>query len=65
MGDAVHKEGWEVIRQREAQWNRVPQTPTSPEALEPPMFTKQLESFDRLQVCKTIYLSSNGNLFKL
>ncbi|RXG68646.1 Titin, partial [Armadillidium vulgare] len=49
IGDAANKQGWEAIRQREAQWNRVPPTPTSPEVAEPPMFTKHLESFDRLQ----------------
>lgn len=49
LGDVLHP-GWETIKLREAQWNRVPQTPTSPEALEPPMFTKHLESQERLQV---------------
>ncbi|XP_042888253.1 titin-like isoform X7 [Penaeus japonicus] len=48
LGDVLHP-GWETIKLREAQWNRVPQTPTSPEALEPPMFTKHLESHERLQ----------------
>lgn len=49
LGDALHP-GWETIKLREAQWNRVPETPTSPEHQEPPMFTKHLESFERLQV---------------
>lgn len=52
LGDALHP-GWETIKLREAQWNRVPETPTSPEHQEPPMFTKHLESFERLQVSAT------------
>ena len=50
IGTTAHPEGWEKIRLREAQWNRVPQTPQTPEALEPPMFTKNLESHDKLMV---------------
>ncbi|KAG0723051.1 Titin [Chionoecetes opilio] len=48
LGDALHP-GWETIKLREAQWNRVPETPMSPEHQEPPMFTKHLESHERLQ----------------
>ncbi|ROT82072.1 I-connectin [Penaeus vannamei] len=57
LGDVLHP-GWETIKLREAQWNRVPQTPTSPEALEPPMFTKHLESQERLQESGTVRLEA-------
>ena len=56
MGDALHP-GWETIKLREAQWNRVPETPTAPEHQEPPMFTKHLDSFDRLQVSPLVMYS--------
>lgn len=54
IGDATHPEGWEKIRLREAQWNRVPKQPTTPDAQEPPMFTKNLESHDKLMVSMSI-----------
>ncbi|KAK3888336.1 hypothetical protein Pcinc_007597 [Petrolisthes cinctipes] len=55
LGDSLHP-GWETIKLRETQWNRVPETPTSPEQQEPPMFTKHLESHDRLQEGGTVKL---------
>ncbi|KAG7174092.1 Titin-like 20 [Homarus americanus] len=55
LGDALHP-GWETIRLRETQWNRVPETPTSPEQQEPPMFTKHLESYERLQEAGNVRL---------
>ncbi|KAK8746938.1 hypothetical protein OTU49_016904 [Cherax quadricarinatus] len=57
LGDALHP-GWETIRLRETQWNRVPETPTSPEHLEPPMFTKHLESHERLQEAGNVRLEA-------
>ncbi|CAL4067925.1 unnamed protein product, partial [Meganyctiphanes norvegica] len=58
LGDSLHPEGYEQIRLRETQWNRVPQTPTSPDAQEPPMFTKHLESNEKLQEGGFVHLEA-------